>query len=619
MTNYYTVIDSHFKNMANYKVLPGDTLATISKKLNVPTSALSGYKSQDPNLIMPGEELSVDNLPTPGTFTPPKPGNFQVPGAQPIPTTPTPTTQLGPAPAPITAPTVSAPTVSAPTTQPVVAGSQQITPAIEPANTVTVDPTTGLQTATAPEVAKVKRMFTLPSGQQISMDISPEADALLGGEATRNKPMESNTADKQVSTFFGQYGVDSTKLSDGFTANPVQTLTTLTDHVMKSMQIPDAISNITNITKQIEDLSNERDTEIQQIQDNPWKSAGSKAELIKKISDKYEQRIANRTNSLTLLQSAYQDARQQAQFAVTTAVGLYDKQRAFDQKSIEDAFNREESRAKTAFDNKKFEEDKRQFGLEYALKKADSVGSSGNGGISANAEDWIAQFNSGLMTIDEIYTKIGSAKESLPLRNAVAKLVAQQKGKRVYGTDDATILAINSQIKNIDDLLKPDWSTKPRLSSIVGKVQGGWGIFGTEGLNTGKQDVLAIASNLVSNQTLTTLAEAKSKGITFGALSEGELKLVSDAASRVASKILREDKDYPDKITGFSGSEKEFKNDLQTIKDGLVKAVAGKTGGTSQSTLPPSGMVNIQKPDGTTGFIPQENLQQAIKLGAKQL
>ena len=179
----------------------------------------------------------------------------------------------------------------------------------------------------------------------------------------------------------------------------------------------------------------------------------------------------------------------------------------------------------------------------------------------------MSQFNSGLLTADEIYTKIGSAKESIPLRNEVARLIAQQKGKRVYGADDASIQAINSQIKNVDDLLNGD------VGSIVGLVQGGLGVL-PDNLNIYKQDALGIAKNLVSNQTLQALADAKSKGITFGALSERELTTVADAASSVAAKIL---KDKDGNITGFSGSQAQFKKDLQTIKDGLTKSIANKT------------------------------------------
>lgn len=186
---------------------------------------------------------------------------------------------------------------------------------------------------------------------------------------------------------------------------------------------------------------------------------------------------------------------------------------------------------------------------------------------SSTAKDWVTQYNSGAMSLEDIYTKIGSSKEALVLKNQVASLIAAQGGKRVYGSDDASVQAITSQIKNVDDLLNGD------VGSIVGLVQGGLGVL-PDRLNIYKQDALATAKNLVSNQTLQSLADAKAKGITFGALSEAELNAVSNASGRIASKLI---KDKDGNITGFSGSEGEFKNDLKAVRDGLQKSVAGKT------------------------------------------
>jgi hypothetical protein len=173
------------------------------------------------------------------------------------------------------------------------------------------------------------------------------------------------------------------------------------------------------------------------------------------------------------------------------------------------------------------------------------------------------------MSLEDIYTKIGSSKEALALKNEVANLVAAQGGKRVYGADDASIQAITAQIKNVDDLLTGG------VGKIVGVVQGGGGIFLPDSLNVGKQDALAVAKNLVSNQTLQALADAKSKGVTFGALSEKEMSTVADAASRIAAKIKIDPETK--EIIGFSGSESEFKKDLATIKTNLEKSIAGKT------------------------------------------
>lgn len=85
-----------------------------------------------------------------------------------------------------------------------------------------------------------------------------------------------------------------------------------------------------------------------------------------------------------------------------------------------------------------------------------------------------------------------------------------------------------------------------------------------------------------------------------------------------------------------SGSVKAFK-DAVTANEEKVSGVVNKAVtnaqdqvwklfGVTKPTAPsnnipaaPTGMVNIQKPDGSTGYIPQSNLDAALKLGAKKL
>ena len=204
---------------------------------------------------------------------------------------------------------------------------------------------------------------------------------------------------------------------------------------------------------------------------------------------------------------------------------------------------------------------------------------SGTGGVNipgqSVAQSYLAQYNSGALELGDIYTKIGSSKSAEKVKNEFANLVAAQGGKRVLTMDDTQIAAIDEQIKNIDDLLGVNGYN---YKVISGAIQGG--AFGFGGKATGaKGDALAMAKNLVENQTLQSLADAKARGITFGALSEAELNTVASAASRIAAKIQR-DKDTKE-ITGFSGSESGFKDDLLKVKEGLENSKRKKTGGTS--------------------------------------
>lgn len=197
--------------------------------------------------------------------------------------------------------------------------------------------------------------------------------------------------------------------------------------------------------------------------------------------------------------------------------------------------------------------------------------------LSQDAQNWLAQYNSGAMDLPDIYTKIGSSKEALDLKNEVASAVAAQGGKRVYQMDDTVIANINSQIDTINDLLKEDWT------AIVGPARIGWTL-------TSKRDALNLAKSVLSSQALQALADAKAKGVTFGALSEGELNLVSDAATRLGSSVV---KDKNGNITRFSGSEKAFKNNLDIILTNLQKSISGKTNNAPSPEQTTDDIINI--------------------------
>lgn len=150
--------------------------------------------------------------------------------------------------------------------------------------------------------------------------------------------MQRGTVDTDLfgdSSVFKAFGIDPASLTAGFNTNPAKTIKDLATEVMNATGLPDISKNLTDIASQVEELENERDTEIEKINDNPFASFGTKQERIKQVTERYERKITNRTNKLKLLQGAYDDARQQAQFVATTAIGLYDRNRNFDQNKLE--------------------------------------------------------------------------------------------------------------------------------------------------------------------------------------------------------------------------------------------------------------------------------------------
>lgn len=261
-----------------YSVQPGDTLGAIALKFGVPLASITGYRSGDPNKIMPGETLTIGG------------------------------------PAPTGAPQPQQPV------QPTQPGQPQ-------------DPN-------APGGdfgdAELGKMY-----MQAFMDTMKESSP--GGAADTSTPAD----------IFSAYGIDHTGLQAGFATNPTQTVQDLLTQVMQATALPDAKSSMTDLAKQVEDLQNERDKKIDDINNDPFLSAGTKQQQVEKLNQTYDKRLLARTNSLKLLEDAYNSARQESQFAVSTAVNLFDRNRTFDQGKLEFAVNQAEKRLETIKDMQK--------------------------------------------------------------------------------------------------------------------------------------------------------------------------------------------------------------------------------------------------------------------------
>ena len=283
-----------------FQVQSGDTVSSIAKRFNVPTSAVSGFRSNDPNTIFPDEILTIDDS---QSLTPQTPQDPQA-GAQ---QQQTPFTPVAPS-LDINAP--QQPLV------PVQDPSQEAQPQAQPVAPVVEQPAAPTP---APEAPAVETTAPTPEAPEVTIEEEAPVD-----EATQ-----------QAQNLFGQFGISTDAVEQGFQANPFGTLSELVTQVMEATGLPDLRDSITSTANQIEELELQRDAAIQEQQDDPFQSAGTKARKAEQIRDKFDKRINARINKLTLLQSSQKEARQQAQFAATTAINLFDKQQQIQQDQLD--------------------------------------------------------------------------------------------------------------------------------------------------------------------------------------------------------------------------------------------------------------------------------------------
>ena len=85
-----------------------------------------------------------------------------------------------------------------------------------------------------------------------------------------------------------------------------------------------------------------------------------------------------------------------------------------------------------------------------------------------------------------------------------------------------------------------------------------------EPLTGGKSNFIAGIEQITSQLNLETLIQAKSRGATFGALSNQELQVLASAATKIGTWAI---KDKQGKVTGYNTTPSKFQDELQKIQN----------------------------------------------------
>jgi hypothetical protein len=149
--------------------------------------------------------------------------------------------------------------------------------------------------------------------------------------------------------------------------------------------------------------------------------------------------------------------------------------------------------------------------------------------------------------------------------NGTKQLVDTQTGEVIasFGADVSTNevqQARDANFINTIDALK----THPGMSKAVGTTPlARWTPFKADVMTGQVSDFVGSIENVVKNLTLNTYAEAKEKGMTFGAMSEGEWEILGDSATKINS--WRRERN--DGSIYYDTSEKNMKKELDTLSN----------------------------------------------------
>ncbi len=165
------------------------------------------------------------------------------------------------------------------------------------------------------------------------------------------------------------------------------------------------------------------------------------------------------------------------------------------------------------------------------------------------------------------------------LVNASLSTIQDSYAKTAGGSGVVKITDNAAKLETIEKLLSPEMAKQLAMSVGVGRDEGLGKItsfFSRPGQWTGgafSSDFENLANNLASKEALDYFVNLKSRGATFGALSNAELGMITSASSLLATQQIKKTDEQGNAIgTGlFNATEKQFKEALTTLQRATMK------------------------------------------------
>lgn len=227
---------------------------------------------------------------------------------------------------------------------------------------------------------------TIPAGgftlDQIRQQASLTPAQNLAQEQAKQQAV---TTTSPAQTAMQSYGIqaDDTSLYQAAQSNPVQFVTDLYNQMYRTAGLGDIKNQYETINKEYEDLQNELSDKIQDINDNPWLTEGVRQRQIRSLQARYEDRLGNLTNRLTLSQSLYESGVAEVRFVTDLAVGQYNAELSRQQdlylKTLDNAQRQAEAEFDQQFKLASLAQDQSQFEAQLALSKFKATQTGGGG------------------------------------------------------------------------------------------------------------------------------------------------------------------------------------------------------------------------------------------------
>lgn len=457
-----------------------------------------------------------------------------------------------------------------------------------------------------------------PPTEPPTEEITPPTDEEFNLEDFGGADLSDTTTDPVNQSILEKYGLTAPKVSD----NPVTSFADTYKQLLTTMGLPDVKAEFEKTQKRFTDLQVELNDKIAEVNDDPWITEGIRVSRIRNLQDKYEGRLQILTDQQKLYQAMYEQGVQEAQFVANAAFNQqkFDAEQSFNMAQL--ALKEQEARASLKSTNlrdqlaiaaelrqqaadKDASAEKRIENSRLSLKLiADMFGPDVINGMSATEKrKWeeatdIPAGSLNHIAIDD--TKLDTSTVEVGGRKL---LINNQTGETIRDLGAADIEGVGGRIVTINGanyIQNPDGTfsaptlptvpvSQEKLNAATGKInlidslltsKGLAGSVGAYGITrftpfiadkADRQDFFAGVQQLIGKETLDTLIGIKAQGGTLGALSDTELNILKESASKINTWMKKDKKGQP---TGkFEISEEMFKAELNKMKKSAQKII----------------------------------------------
>jgi|GEM_PF-6805895 len=196
--------------------------------------------------------------------------------------------------------------------------------------------------------------------------------------------------------------------------------------------------------------------------------------------------------------------------------------------------------------------------------------------------------------------RMARIENSIRQRELDSMNMAMQEAITSGNVSEAEGAELGNQLNLISEILNPDkisalGAKGNVLDNVIGQTR--LGLKAVRGLTpVAENDYISSVENILNSLTLNTFAEAKAKGMTFGAMSEGEWRILANTASRITQRRVKSSDKENARVIGYSGSKDAFLSDIKVIENSIKNRYKNATGvefGSDTLDVDENGFINI--------------------------